>query len=307
MEQGQRAHVQVVDALGESVGVGLVYVPHYNEVQPAVAVVVAPGAAHGAVGAVGVGQPGGLGNVGEDPFFNSLSLRERVKVRASLGHGAIVAEQFARAPVGDEQVLVSVVVIVGGAASVPSALGVCHSGLRRHVGKGAVAVVAEQRVLVVPLGSQAGYVGSGGDVSVLPAVAVVVEHHHARAEGDDVQQAAVVGEGHSRLLADFLEHRRLIGQGIRQRHGRTIGIGYHRVHRAGSMGRSEGNEPVRAEEGPGRFHAIQGDARAVHETTAVNRDQHLAVRSHDGRFDAVNPQLARFNQRLLLNRRPSGH
>ena len=73
------------------------------------------------------------------------------------------------------------------------------------------------------------------------------------------------------------------------------------------MGGSEGNEPVRAEEGPGRFHAVQGDACAVHEAPAVNRDQRLAVRSHDGRFDAVNPQLARVNRRGPLDRRPSGH
>ena len=83
---------------------------------------VAPGASGRAVDIWGVIDAGAGGNVRH-------------------GSGTIATVELTRTVVGDEQVLVAVVVVVGGATAIPSAGWVVHSNCLGYINEGAVALV----------------------------------------------------------------------------------------------------------------------------------------------------------------------
>ena len=166
--QGIRELAEVTLAPGKDPGIGVVEVAHENQVEEAVRVVVAPGAAHGAQVAAGFGQSGGGGHLVE-------------------GGVAAVAEQLARAVVADVEVGVAVVVVVGGAGAVGPARRILDPGLGGYVDEAQVAGVPIQRVGADRI----------GHVEVQQPVAVEVGNCHATAERHQVV-AAPVGERHPR-------------------------------------------------------------------------------------------------------------
>ena len=154
MVQGDQAHGEVEVPADQRVRVQLLEVAHHHQVEEAVAVVVAPRAPGRAEAPVVVADLGLLSHVGERAV-------------------PVVAEQLARAVVGEEQVLVAVVVVVRRAPAVRVPLDVVDAGGRGHVRERPVAVVVEEGV------------GADGvrDVHVLQVVVVVVEHDDARSDG----------------------------------------------------------------------------------------------------------------------------
>ncbi len=132
-----------------------------EEVEAAIAVVVAPG---------GAGGPGADGDAG---LFGDV------------GEGAVVvvAIEAVLAEVGDEEIGPAVVVeVADDGAKAPAIVG--DAGLGGDVGKGAVVIVMEERG--VRGGCLAGFGFEGGavdEVDVEPAVVVVVEQSDAGADG----------------------------------------------------------------------------------------------------------------------------
>ena len=188
---------------------------HEDQVQEAVRVVVAPGAAHGAQVAARLDQSGGRGHLLE-------------------GAVAEVAEQLAGAVVAHVEIGIAVVVVVGGAGAVGPARGILHPGFGGHVDEAQAAEVPVQRV-----GAD-----HAGDVEVQQPVAVEVGHRHPAAERHQVV-AAPVGERHPRRLPHFRESRRDVGEATVQRGRPAVRPGDRHVDRAGGVRRRRGTQPAR--------------------------------------------------------------
>ena len=213
--QGVGELAEVALAPGEHPGVGVVEVAHEDQVEEAVGVVVAPGAAHGAQVAAGLDQSGGRGHLLE-------------------GAVAAVAEQLAGAVVAHVEIGIAVVVVVGGAGAVGPARGILHPGLGGDVDEAQAAEVPVQRV-----GAD-----HAGDVEVQQPVAVEVRHRHSAAERHQVV-AAPVGERHPRRLGHLGERRRDVGEPPTQCGGTPIRPDDRHVHLAGGMRRQRGAQPAR--------------------------------------------------------------
>ena len=132
-----------------------------EKIEPAIAVVVAPGCA---VAPVAQRHAGFLGHVGE-------------------GAVVVVAVEAVLAEVGDKDVGPAVVVkVANGHTEAPAVVG--HAGLRGHVGKRSVVVVMEERgVRRRGLAGERVIGRAIDEVDVEPAVVVVVDKAHAGAVG----------------------------------------------------------------------------------------------------------------------------
>ena len=139
--------------------------PHDDQVQQSVPVVVAPGAAQGPVVGIVVVQSRPVRHVRERPV-------------------AIVPEQHAGAVVGQEQVLVAVVVVVGGAAAGAYAVPVHDARLRRHLGERPAAVVAVQGVGTVRV----------GQIDVVEPVPIIIENDDTPSQVNESPRCGAVQE-----------------------------------------------------------------------------------------------------------------
>ena len=136
-----------------------------EEVEVAVAVVVDEGAAGvpADLGA-GLGEAGLLGDVGE-------------------GSVAVVAVKGVLAVVGNEEVVVAVVVVVADTAGLAPAGLVLEAGAFGHVCEGAVAIVFEEAAVRLLAGREAFQAPAVDEEEVLPAVVVIVVKGEAAAGG----------------------------------------------------------------------------------------------------------------------------
>ena len=102
-------------------------------------------------------------------------------LRADIGEGAIavVVVEDVLAPVGDEQIVVAVVVVVADADALSPA-GVDESGFGGDVGEGAVAIVFEEMVGGLLSGGKAFEARAVDEEDVQPAVVVVVDRRRRR-------------------------------------------------------------------------------------------------------------------------------
>ncbi len=151
-----------------------------EKIQPAVAVVIEKRAA----GVPAVQARGSLARGFRDACFLA-----HVGERAV----AVVMVEHAIAPIGDEQVVQAVVIVIADAAALAPA-SARHAGFDRHVGERAVAIILEQAahrsVVLGPIGLKACAVH---EENIQPAVMIVVVERHAAAGG--FQQIAVVALG----------------------------------------------------------------------------------------------------------------
>ena len=171
--------------------------PHHHKVQRPVPVEIPPGAAHRAIGSIRVRQPRRWRYIHETPI-------------------SLIAKQLTSAPIGDKQILVAVIIIIRGAAPVALGIGVQHARIPRYIGKSAIAVIAVKGAFPVAVRRQPRQIRRCRYIYIRPPIAVIIKHHHPRAQRYNVQQVAVMGERHARPFPHFIEHRRLVSQGPRQ-------------------------------------------------------------------------------------------